>query len=248
MKVLRKVIITGGTRGIGLSIAKKFAESAVELILIAKSDSENASRQADELRKLGAKVEIIMCDIGEENEVIQFVNWFNEHHLTLDVLINNAGVNRVKTLEDTELEDWDYVMKVNLRGPFLLTKLLFANLAQSSNPRVVNVSSVSSLIHGPKSIPYAVSKAGLNSLTKLFARYGAPMGILVNAVAPGLVLTDLTQREIDDGADLRYIEMALLKKLTTVSEISDLVYFLSSETQKNITGQVISTSGGAFLG
>ena len=165
----------------------------------------------------------------------------------LDLLVNNAGINNRCTFEELTDDDWDRVMAVNLKGPFICSQEAFPHLIARGGGRIVNISSVAGEYHGPKTVHYGVSKAGLNSLTKVVARYGAPHNILVNAVSPGIMRTDQTADELDSPAGARIVEMTLLKRAGTLPDVAATCVFLASDEQSYITGQVISVSGGAIL-
>ena len=146
-------------------------------------------------------------------------------------------------------EDWDLVMNVNLKGPFICSQEYFAFFNNKKDGgRIINISSVASQYHGPKTVHYAVSKAGLNSLTKVLSRYGAEQNILVNAVAPGLIITDQTKKEFESGQADKLIDMTLLKRAGKEKDVLSTCLLLAEPDQNYITGQVIAISGGAYLG
>ena len=145
--------------------------------------------------------------------------------------------------------DWDKVMNVNLKGPFICSQEFFSFYKnENEGGRIINISSVASQYHGPKTVHYAVSKAGLNSLTKVLSRYGAEKNILVNAVAPGLIITDQTKLEFESGQADKLIDMTLLKKAGELDDVLSTCLLLAEPKQNYITGQVIAVSGGAYLG
>ena len=165
----------------------------------------------------------------------------------IDILVNNAGVNKRGWFMEIADEDWDMIMAVNLKGPFMCCQEVFPLMIKNGGGRIINISSVAGQYHGPKTVHYAVSKAGLNSLTKVLARYGAPHNILINAVAPGLILTDQTKEEFESGAAKPIIDMTLLKRPGTEQDVVLACLAVAESKQSYITGQVISVSGGAFL-
>lgn len=165
----------------------------------------------------------------------------------LDILVNNAGINKRGWFHEITDDDWDLILGVNLKGPFICCQEAFPHMTARGGGRIINISSVAGQYHGPKTVHYAVSKAGLNSLTKVLARYGAEHNILVNAVAPGIILTDQTREELASPAGQRIVDMTLLKRPGALTDVASTCVFLASEEQTYITGQVISVSGGAFL-
>ncbi len=165
----------------------------------------------------------------------------------IDILVNNAGINRRATFAETTDQDWDDIMEVNLKGPFICSQEVLPHMIERGGGRIINISSVAGEYHGPKTVHYAVSKAGLNSLTKVVARYGAEHNILVNAVSPGIMLTDQTADELNSPAGEKIVAMTLLKRAGQLSDVAATCVFLASDEQNYITGQVISVSGGAVL-
>ncbi len=165
----------------------------------------------------------------------------------IDILVNNAGINRRATFAETTDQDWDDIMEVNLKGPFICCQEVFPHMVARGGGRIINISSVAGEYHGPKTVHYAVSKAGLNSLTKVVARYGAEHNILVNAVAPGIMLTDQTADELNSPAGQGIVAMTLLKRAGELTDVASTCVFLASDEQNYITAQVISVSGGAVL-
>lgn len=224
MKLQGKVaVVTGGTRGLGLAIALAL-------------EAEGCTVEA---------VGSYRCDVRRSCDVSMFFGEIDRRYNGLDILVNCAGINRVCTFEETTLEDWDDIMAVNLRGAFMVTKEAWPALKRSRG-RVINIASVAGEYHGPKTVHYAVSKAGLISLTKCLARYGAPHGILVNAVAPGIIETDLTRDELASPGGQAVVDMTLLKRPGKPEDVASTVLFLATGPDY-ITGQCISVSGGAVL-
>ena len=138
-------------------------------------------------------------------------------------------------------------METNLKGPFVCSQEIFPIMIKNGGGRIINISSVASQYHGPKTVHYAVSKAGLNSLTKVLARYGAPHNIYINAVAPGLILTDQTREEFESGDAKPIIDMTLLKRPGCEEDVVSACLAVAENNQNYMTGQIISVSGGAFL-
>ncbi len=140
------------------------------------------------------------------------------------------------------------IMGVNLKGPFICCQEVFPLMKNQGGGRIINISSAASLYHGPKTVHYAVSKAGLNSLTKVIARYGGEHNILVNAIAPGIILTEQSVEELASSSGKGIIDMTLVKRPGELQDVSNTCVLLASDEQNYITGQVISVSGGSYLG
>lgn len=220
----RVALVTGASRGLGLAIADRLEESGAGVIRWSLRGGRGAS--AVDVRDRGA-VHRALIDIER-----------------IDILVNAAGINVRRDFEETTDADWDVVMNTNLRGPFVVTQEAWPALIRARGC-VVNIASVAGLWHGPWTVHYAVSKAGLISLTKCLARVGAPHGVRVNAVAPGLCATDQTADEAlsDRGRDL--VSRTLLGRLIEPREVADAALYLASASA--MTGQVLGIHGGAVL-
>ncbi|MBW3531036.1 MULTISPECIES: 3-oxoacyl-ACP reductase family protein [Shewanella] len=240
-------LITGASRGIGAGIAEAFASEGADLIINYRTNDEAAFRVVSKLKNLGRKVVAIRADVSKRSEIQNLIHLAQIEFGRIDILVNNAGINQRGWFDEVTDEAWDMIMGTNLKGPFMCCQEVFPLMKANGGGRIINISSVAGQYHGPKTVHYAVSKAGLNSLTKVLARYGAEYNVLVNAVAPGLVRTDQTADEIDSPAGARVLDMTLLKKAGRIEDISSACVFLASDEQQYMTGQILAVSGGAIL-
>ncbi|MDH1469608.1 3-oxoacyl-ACP reductase family protein [Shewanella sp. GD03713] len=240
-------LITGASRGIGAGIAEAFAKEGADVIINYNTNGEAAKRVVNKLKIFGHKVLAIRADITKRDEIKYLIQKSQLECGRIDILVNNAGINQRGWFDEITDEAWDMIMGTNLKGPFMCCQEIFPLMKSAGGGRIINISSVAGQYHGPKTVHYAVSKAGLNSLTKILARYGAEHNILVNAVAPGLIRTDQTADEIDSPAGAKVIDMTLLKKAGRIEDISDACVFLASNEQQYMTGQILAVSGGAIL-
>jgi 3-oxoacyl-[acyl-carrier protein] reductase len=215
-------VVTGSSRGLGEGIAVAFA-------------------------KAGAKALVQQIEVTDRSSIQACYATTVDAFGTIDVLVNNAGINKQGFMPDVTEADWDEIMDVNLKGPFLCSQEVFPIMEKQQSGRVINIASVSGLYGGPKTIHYAVSKAGLVTMTQVFARYGAEHNIHVNAIAPGIIETDLTRDELRSGGGGVVVEMTLLKRPGQVEDVSSAAVFLASETQNYMTGQTISPNGGSYF-
>jgi 3-oxoacyl-[acyl-carrier protein] reductase len=241
-------VVTGSSRGLGKAIAIGFAAQGADVVVNYLHDEAAANSTAEAIRQHGSRAHIVRADVSSRSEV---KNLFSEAKVFfggIDILVNNAGINKRCWFDETTDEDWDEIMSINLKGPFICCQEVFPYMDNRGGGRIINISSVASQYHGPKTVHYAVSKAGLNSLTKVVARYGAPKNILVNAVAPGLILTDQTREEFESGAAQANIDLTLLKRPGNEVDVVSTCLLLAEKNQSYITGQVLSVSGGAYLG
>ena len=163
-------------------------------------------------------------------------------------MVNNAGINEVRDFLEIKEKDWDKIIDTNLKSTFFLTQDVFKIMKKNLNGKIINISSGAALYHGPRTAHYAISKAGIISFTKLLARFGAKYNILSNAIAPGIIKTSLTKKEVLGSGGKNYINMTLLKKYGTLTDVSNAALYLSSNEQNYITGEVINITGGAYLG
>jgi 3-oxoacyl-[acyl-carrier protein] reductase len=248
MRLKNKVaVITGSGRGIGRAIALEFARQGADIVINYVSNQAAAERTRDEILGMNVRTLMVKADVSERAEVGHMFKSACEAFGRIDILVNNAGVNQVCSFEEIRDEEWDRIMRINLKGPFICMQEVFPYMKRQKYGRIINIASVAGQYHGPKTVHYAVSKAGLISLTKVVARYGAEHNILVNSVAPGIIRTDLTAEELDSPSGKRVVEMTLLKRPGQLSDVASACVFLASDEQNYMTGQVLSVSGGAFL-
>lgn len=241
-------VITGASRGLGADIARTFAAEGATVVVNYLSNADEAANIVEQIQQLGGIALAIQADISQRTDVKRLFKETIEAYGQIDILVNNAGINQRGWFEEATDEAWDQIMSVNLKGPFICSQEVFPFMKKQAGGRIINISSVAGQYHGPKTVHYAVSKAGLNSLTKVTARYGAEHNILVNAVAPGIVRTDQTADEIDSPAGQKVIDLTLLKKAGRLEDVSSACVFLASEEQQYMTGQILAVSGGAILG
>lgn len=240
---MKTVLITGGTKGIGKSIALKFAKNSYNLILNYINDTQNAEFFKEELENTyNVNVLLIKADISNEHDVIKLLNESISRFGSIDILINNAGIAIDTTLEDKTVDNFKKILDVNLIGPFLTSKYIGSEMFKNKNGRIINISSNNSIdSYYPESMDYDASKAGLNILTKDFAKLYAPH-VLVNAVAVGWTDTDMNK-----NMDMEYRrneeEKILLNRFAKPEEIANVVYFLATEATY-INSSIIKVDGG----
>jgi 3-hydroxybutyrate dehydrogenase len=248
------VIITGSARGIGFEISKYFAQEGAKVVL-SDINEEGVQASAEELKKLGFEAIGIKADVTSETDLQNLVKVTKDTYGSVDILINNAGLQHVSPIEDFPTAKFELMQKIMLTAPFILTKLVFPIMKEQGWGRIINIASINGLIGFAGKAAYNSAKHGVIGLTKVAALEGALHGITVNALAPGYVDTPLVRGQISDLAKTRNIpeESALVevilaqvpqKKLLDVSEIADYALFLASDKAKSVTGQAVVIDGG----
>lgn len=248
------VFITGAASGIGLGLAQAFAKEGARVV-ISDLNEEAAQEAAGSMKNNGLEVMGIGCDVTKEEEIISSINHTVHTCGGVDVLINNAGVQHVSTLEDFPTDRFEFLLKVMLTAPFIATKHVFPVMKKQRFGRVINMSSINGLVGFAGKAAYNSAKHGVNGLTKVAALEGAAYGITVNAICPGYVDTPLVRNQLTDLARTRNVQFENVleeviyplvpqKRLLQVKEISDYAVFIASEKAKGITGQTIVIDGG----
>ncbi|MFD6210724.1 3-hydroxybutyrate dehydrogenase [Peribacillus sp. NPDC060253] len=248
------VIITGSARGIGFEIGKHFAESGAKVVL-SDINEESVKEAAESLKELGFDSIGIKADVTKEEDIVKIVKEAKETYGTIDIVINNAGLQHVSPIEDFPTDKYELMIKIMLTAPFILTKTVFPIMKEQGFGRIINVSSINGVIGFAGKAAYNSAKHGVIGLTKVAALEGAEHGITVNALCPGYVDTPLVRGQMADLAKTRNVPVedvlaeVLLplvpqKRLLDVSEIADYALFLASDKAKSVTGQAVVIDGG----
>jgi acetoacetyl-CoA reductase/3-oxoacyl-[acyl-carrier protein] reductase len=240
----KTVFVTGASRGIGKSIAIKFLESGYNVAIGYLENKSLADELARKYDTIGVKVDI-SSRRSIQNALQEAKKYFNKE---VDILINNAAIAQEKPFETITDGDWDKMMEVNLRGPFVFCQEVLPYMRNQKWGRIVNISSIGGVWGGFNQVHYAAAKAGLINLTKSLARIYSKDGITVNAVAPGLVATDMSQNELDTEAGKKKVADIPIGRIASPEEVSNVVAFLCSDAASYITGQTIHVNGGMYFG
>lgn len=242
----KTALVTGGSRGIGRAIAETLARRGATVV-IADRQVELAQATATELAALsGQTVVAEYADVADPASVKTLVDQVLARFPRLDILVNNAGVTRDTLLVRMEEADWDLVLNINLKGAYHCSKAVVRQMMKQRYGRIVNIASVSGIAGQAGQTNYSASKAGLIGLTKALAREVASRGITVNAVAPGIVKTDLTENMPQAARDA-ILAQTPLGRFATVEEVAAAVTFLASDEAAFITGQVLGIDGGLAM-
>jgi NAD(P)-dependent dehydrogenase (short-subunit alcohol dehydrogenase family) len=243
----KTAIVTGATSGIGRAVAVKFAAAGARVAAVGRN-RENLDALQNEIERMGRIVKTIRADVTDESAAQKIVETTVENFGQIDILINAAGIIGSGTIENTSLNDWDEMMNVNLRSVFALMQKTVPFLEKTKG-NVVNVSSVAGLRSFPGVLAYCVSKAGIDQLTRCASLELAPKQIRVNAVNPGVVVTELHKRSgMNEENYAAFLEKSKqthpLGRAGSADEIADLILFLASDKARWITGVTYSIDGG----
>ena len=241
----KTAVITGASRGIGLEIARKFADEGANLLISATNESL-LNQVKDEIEKTGVDIESKLVDVSDSSSFLELIKYALETFGAVDILVNNAGITRDKLIMAMNDEDWDAVLDVNLKGTFNGIKAVTRTMLKAKKGAIINITSVVGIIGNAGQANYSASKAGIIGLTKSAAKELASRNIRVNAIAPGYIETEMTD-SISDTAKKDFLQNIPLGKSGTGSDVANLAAFLASEESKYITGQVINVDGGLLM-
>jgi len=239
------VLVTGGARGIGRSIAERLAKSGANTA-IADVSLESAAAACEELAALGVKTMPVKLDVSKAGEVASAFEAVVKELGRVDVLINNAGITRDGLVLRMKEEDWDAVININLKGVFLCSKEAVKVMVKQKYGRIINISSVVAFMGNPGQANYSASKAGIIGLTKTVAKEYASRGITVNAVAPGFISTAMTDA-LTENVRQEMLKSIPIGKFGSVDDVANAVAFFASPEAGYITGQVIHVNGGMYM-
>jgi len=235
-------LITGGSRGIGEAIVRRYVAEGAAVAFTYISSSERAEKICEELNANGGKVKAYKSDASSYEEAEALVKSVLEDFEKVDVLINNAGITRDTLLMRMSEEQWDQVMQVNLKSVFNLTKHMLRPMLKNRSGSIINMSSVVGVFGNAGQANYAASKAGIFGFTKSMAKEVGSRSIRCNAIAPGFIETDMTQ-ELDEETKKTFLAGIPLKRLGKGEEVADACVFLGSDMSQYISGQVLSVCG-----
>ena len=240
------VLVTGAGRGIGASIAKRFASEGAEVIVNYSGNDEAAQKTVDEITATGGQAQKYKCSVNDSESVKVMIDEIIKKFGRIDILVNNAGITKDGLMLRMTDEDFDRVIDVNLKGTFNCTKYVSKYMLKQKSGKIINISSVVGLSGNAGQVNYSASKAGIIGITKSAAKELSSRGITVNAVAPGYVDTDKT-KVLSDNIRNEILKNILSQRMGNVEDISNCVAFLASEDASYITGQVISVDGGMHI-
>ena len=234
-------IVTGGAKGIGKAIVEELAKNGINLVINYNKSEQPAKDLRQELTQHGCNVEIYKADVSKREEAKRLVSFAKEKFGEIDILINNAGIDKWQLFTDITDEDWDEIISCNLNSAFYMTQEVVKDMIHNKKGTIINISSIWGITGASCEVAYSVSKAGMDGLTKALAKELAPSGIRVNSIAPGAIMTDmnknLTNEEIEEVNN-----QIPLGRFGTPQEVAKCAKWLVEDSYT--TGQIISPNGG----
>ncbi|WP_418401609.1 3-oxoacyl-[acyl-carrier-protein] reductase [Anaerotignum lactatifermentans] len=240
----KTAIVTGGSRGIGAAICKRFAEQGANIALLYAGNTQKAEETKAALQEMGVKAEAYQCNVADAEQVAAVCKQIIKDFGGADILVNNAGITKDKLVPMMKVPDFDSVVDTNLKGAFYMIKQLYPVFMKQKSGKIINISSISGLMGNPGQTNYSASKAGLIGLTKSVAKELASRNVNCNAIAPGFVATDMTENLSENNALVDHIPM---KRFAQPEDIANLALFLASDQSDYITGEVIRIDGGLAM-
>ena len=247
MRLSGKVaLVTGSARGIGRAIAETFSAEGAAVVVNDVGSDAGARETLSALTTSGGKGMVEMFDVGDPAQVDAGVRRILESHGRIDILVNNAGITRDNLLMRMSEEEFDAVLRVNLKGTWLLTRAVTRPMMKQRYGRIVNLGSVVGMMGNAGQSNYAAAKAGIIGFTKSMARELAPRNITVNAIAPGFIRTAMTEG-LPEAVQKGFLAQIPLGRFAEPKEVAELALFLASDVASYITGQVVGINGGMYM-
>lgn len=245
----KTAIVTGASQGIGACIAKRLAKDGYNIAINyypSENDKNNALQIMNECKEFGVEAEIYPCDVSDYAQCEEMVKAIKERFGSIDSLVNNAGITKDGLLARMSEQQYDSVIAVNQKSVFNMLKIVLSVMMKQKSGRVVNVASVAGLYGNPGQMNYSASKAAVIGMTKTAAKEFGSRSITVNAIAPGLIKTPMTDALTDDQKK-NILNQVAMKRFGETDEIAGVVSFLLSDDASYVTGQVIEISGGLSM-
>lgn len=242
----KTALITGGCQGIGAAIALKLAEYGADIVLVDWKKEEDAVQIINQLIQLGSKTLFIKADVSNFEDAATAVKRVVSEFGHIDILVNNAGINRDGVIWKMTEEQWDTVLNINLKGYFNYIRAVSPIFREQQSGKIINVTSINGMRGKFGQGNYSAAKAGIIGLTKTVAKELGKYSVNVNAVAPGLIETEM-MKAADESVRTQALADVILNRLGQPEDIANLVAFLSSDMAKHITGEVIKVDGGQYI-
>jgi len=242
----KAALVTGASRGIGREIALELARQGADIAVNYSGSEERANSVVAEIKEMGRNAIAIQCDVSNSDSVANMVKETTEAFGKLDILVNNAGITKDNLLMRMKENEWDDVININLKGVFLCTKAVTRQMMKQRSGRIINIASIVGVSGNAGQANYVAAKSGVIGLTKTAAKELASRGITVNAIAPGFITTDMTDKLNEETKDLM-LKQIPLARFGEPSDIAKVVVFLASEESRYMTGQTLHVDGGMVM-
>ncbi|NLY76644.1 MAG: 3-oxoacyl-[acyl-carrier-protein] reductase [Tissierellia bacterium] len=239
-------LVTGGSRGIGREIAIELAKHGASIAISYVSNEEKAIEVIESIQEYSVKAMCVKADVSREEEVERLVDTVKKQLGPIDILVNNAGINMDALLIRMKTQEWDQVIDTNLKGTYLCTRLVAKDMLKKRYGKIINITSVAGVAGNIGQSNYSASKAGIIGFTKAVAKELASRNINVNAIAPGLIETDMAQALKEEIRE-SLIKSVPMGRLGSPKDIANIVVFLASDKSDYITGQTINVDGGMIM-
>ncbi|HCN60603.1 MULTISPECIES: 3-oxoacyl-[acyl-carrier-protein] reductase [Mammaliicoccus] len=242
----KTAIVTGASRGIGRKIALELGKEGYNVVVNYAGNKEKAEQVVSEIKEFGVDAFAIQANVSEIDEVKAMIKETTNQFGTIDVLVNNAGITKDNLLMRMKQDEWDDVINTNLKGVFNCVQAVTRPMLKQKSGRIINLSSVVGALGNPGQVNYVATKSGVEGMTRTFARELASRGITCNAVAPGFIVSDMTDQLSDDLKEQMKSQIPLAR-FGEDSDIANTVAFLASDKASYITGQTIHVNGGMYM-
>jgi 3-oxoacyl-[acyl-carrier protein] reductase len=243
----KNALVTGGSRGIGKAIAIALADAGANVALTYRERAHDAEETVAAIKAKGGAAFALQLETSNRASATQVADSLTEKWRALHILVNNAGINKPTDFDQITDDDWDHILAVNLKGPFIVTQTLWPLLCAANNASVIHIGSVSGQYGGPRTAHYAASKAGLISLSQVIARFGAKSVIRSNTIAAGLIASEMAAAAMTNASVASAAQNILLGRMGAPSEVADAAVFLGSDASRYITAQTINVNGGLYF-
>ncbi|MEH7306934.1 3-oxoacyl-[acyl-carrier-protein] reductase [Neobacillus drentensis] len=242
----KAVLVTGASRGIGREIALELARQGANVAVNYSGSEAKANEVVDEIKALGREAFSVKCDVSNSEEVAAMVKGTIDNFGKLDILVNNAGITKDNLLMRMKEEEWDDVININLKGVFLCTKAVTRQMMKQRAGRIINIASIVGVSGNPGQANYVAAKAGVIGLTKTTAKELASRNITVNAIAPGFITTDMTDK-LTEEVKTEMLKQIPLARLGEPKDIAKITAFIASDDSAYMTGQTLHIDGGMVM-
>lgn len=242
----KNALVTGASRGIGREIAMELARQGANVAVNYAGSEKSANDVVAVIQSMGRQAFAVQANVADGDAVAEMTKQVIEQFGSLDILVNNAGITRDNLLMRMKEDDWDAVIDTNLKGVFLCTKAVTRQMMKQRSGRIINISSIVGVSGNPGQANYVAAKAGVIGLTKTTAKELASRGITVNAVAPGFITTDMTDK-LNEEVKSEMLKQIPLARLGDPEDIAKVVVFLASEDSRYMTGQTLHVDGGMVM-